>query len=160
MFMRLLHSTSVEKLTEDARIAAPLDALAYMLYGGFVLALFAVAIAYAATDDFVKASLHRLRGGWPSFPRARAWPGTTKPGSRGEQLQRQQQRAGCTKASPWQLSQAGIGDAHAFKADYLGRKAPLSRYDICACKDGSIVIKQQGQCGKGGPGIPTGSTWK
>ena len=54
-----VHSTSVEKLTEDARIAAPLDALAYMLYGGFVLALFAVAVAYAATDDFVKASLHR-----------------------------------------------------------------------------------------------------
>jgi hypothetical protein len=52
-------STSVEKLAEDARIAVPLDALAYVLYGGLNLALFAVAIAYAATDDFVKASLHR-----------------------------------------------------------------------------------------------------
>jgi hypothetical protein len=54
-----IHSTSVEKLTEDARIAVPLDALAYTLYGGLNLALFAVAIAYAATEDFVKASLHR-----------------------------------------------------------------------------------------------------
>jgi hypothetical protein len=54
-----IHFTPVEKLTEDARMAVPLDALAYMLYGGLNLALFAVAIAYAATDDFVKASLHR-----------------------------------------------------------------------------------------------------
>ena len=54
-----IHSTSVEKLTEDARIAVPLDALAYVLYGGLNLALFAVAIAYAATDDFVKALLQR-----------------------------------------------------------------------------------------------------
>jgi hypothetical protein len=54
-----IHFTSVEKLTEDARIAAPLDALAYMLYGGFLLALFAVCLAYASTEDFVKASLHR-----------------------------------------------------------------------------------------------------
>jgi hypothetical protein len=36
----------------------------------------------------------------------------------------------------------------------------VSRYEICACKDGSIVIKARGQCGKPGPGIPTGSTWK
>ena len=54
-----IHFTSVEKLTEDARIAVPLDALAYMLHSGLNLALFAVALAYAATDDFVKASLHR-----------------------------------------------------------------------------------------------------
>src|ERR1700688_3542905 len=54
-----IHSTSVEKLTEDARIAVPLDALAYVLYGGLNLALFAVAIAYAATEDFVKALLQR-----------------------------------------------------------------------------------------------------
>lgn len=54
-----IHSTSVEKLTEDARIAVPLDALAYTLYGGLNLALFAAAIAYAATEDFVRASLRR-----------------------------------------------------------------------------------------------------
>jgi hypothetical protein len=54
-----IHSTSLEKLTEDARIAVPLDALAYTLYGGLNLALFAVCLAYAATEDFVRASLHR-----------------------------------------------------------------------------------------------------
>jgi hypothetical protein len=54
-----IHFAPVEKLTEDARIAVPLDALAYMLYSGLNLALFAVALAYAATDDFVKASLRR-----------------------------------------------------------------------------------------------------
>lgn len=54
-----IHSTSVEERTEDARIAVPLDALAYMLYGGFGLALFAVCLAYAATENFLKASLHR-----------------------------------------------------------------------------------------------------
>ena len=54
-----VHFTSVEKLTEDARIAVSLDALAYMLYSGFNVASFAVALAYAATEDFVKASLHR-----------------------------------------------------------------------------------------------------
>ncbi len=54
-----IHFTSVEERAEDARIAVPLDALAYMLYGGFGLALFAVGLAYAATDDFVRASLHR-----------------------------------------------------------------------------------------------------
>ena len=52
-----IHFTSVEERTEDARIAVPLDALAYMLYGGFGLALFAVLLCYAATDDFVRASL-------------------------------------------------------------------------------------------------------
>ena len=58
-----IRSTSTDRPTEfvdiDPKIEVPLDALAYMLYRGFGLALFAVAIAYAATDDFVKASLHR-----------------------------------------------------------------------------------------------------
>ncbi len=58
-----IRSTSTDRRTEfvdiDPKIEVPLDALAYMLYRGFGLALFAVAIAYAATDDFVKASLHR-----------------------------------------------------------------------------------------------------
>ena len=53
----VIHFTSVEKLTEDDRVAVPLDALAYMLYGGFGLALIAVCLAYAATEDFVRASL-------------------------------------------------------------------------------------------------------
>ncbi|SRR5258708_57380 len=58
-----IRSTSTDRRTEfvdiDPKIEVPLDALAYMLYRGFGLALFAVAIAYAATDDFVKALLHR-----------------------------------------------------------------------------------------------------
>jgi hypothetical protein len=54
-----IHSNSVEKLSDDARIAVPLDALASMLYRSFGLAMFAVALAYAVTEDFVKASLHR-----------------------------------------------------------------------------------------------------
>ena len=66
----------------------------------------------------------------------------------------------CVKASPWHLSQARIDDPHEFKKDFLGNKAPISNYDICACKDGSIVIKAQGQFGKPGPGIDTGYSWK
>jgi RHS repeat-associated protein len=66
----------------------------------------------------------------------------------------------CTKATQFHLDGAGIGDPHEFKKDFLGKKAPISRYDICACKDGSIVIKLRGQCGSPGPGQPTGYTWK
>ncbi len=65
----------------------------------------------------------------------------------------------CKKATPFHLNGAGIADAHAFKKDFLGNKAPISRFDICACKDGSIIIKPQGQCGAPGPGIPTGYRW-
>jgi RHS repeat-associated protein len=64
----------------------------------------------------------------------------------------------CKKASSWQLLQAGILDAHEFKDDYNAR--PNSRFDICACKDGSIVIKAVGGCGKPGPSIPTHARWK
>jgi len=64
----------------------------------------------------------------------------------------------CTKASPWQLKQAGISDAHAFKNEY--QATPNSRFDICACKDGSIVIKDVGMCGSSGPSIPTYVRWK
>jgi RHS repeat-associated protein len=66
----------------------------------------------------------------------------------------------CSKASDWQLGQAGIDDPHQFKKDYLGNKAPISQFDICACKDGSITIKARGQCGKPGPTIDTGYRWK
>jgi RHS repeat-associated protein len=64
----------------------------------------------------------------------------------------------CSKASHWQLLQAGITDAHAFKTDWGA--VPNSRFDICACTDGAIVIKAQGACGQSGPSIPTGSRWK
>ena len=46
----------------------------------------------------------------------------------------------CTKASPWQLKKAGITDEHQFKQDFVGKRGS-GHYDICACKDGSIVLK-------------------
>jgi len=54
-----IHSTSIEGRAEDARIAVPLDALAYMLYGGFGLALAAVGLTYVTMAHFARASLHR-----------------------------------------------------------------------------------------------------
>ena len=54
-----IHSTQFDKLTEDARIAVPLEALAYMLYVGFGQTWFAVFLAYGVTAEFFKASLHR-----------------------------------------------------------------------------------------------------
>ena len=65
---------------------------------------------------------------------------------------------GCNKATPWQLKAAGIEDAHAFKSEYGA--VPNSRFDICACKDGSIVIKAQGMCGKPSAMIQTFERWK
>lgn len=64
----------------------------------------------------------------------------------------------CKKATPWQLVQAGIEEPHDFKTDYGA--VPNSRFDICACKDGSIVIKAVGGCGQPGPSIPTHAKWK
>ena len=52
----------------------------------------------------------------------------------------------CKKASPWDLVQAGIFDAHQYKKEHGA--VPESRYDICKCKDGSIRIARMGQCGK------------
>lgn len=66
----------------------------------------------------------------------------------------------CRKATPFHLQKASISDPHAFKQEYLGKKAPISRYDICACNDGSIIIKPQGKCDAPGPGIETGARWK
>jgi hypothetical protein len=67
----------------------------------------------------------------------------------------------CRKASQWHLDKAGISDPHAFKRDWLGPSAQISRFDICACNDGSLVIKSVGQCGHSDPGeIDTGHTWK
>jgi hypothetical protein len=63
-------------------------------------------------------------------------------------------------ATSHHLNNAGIANPHAFKQDFLRKKAPISRYDICACKDGSIIIKPRGQCGSPGPGIETGFRWK
>jgi RHS repeat-associated protein len=63
----------------------------------------------------------------------------------------------CQKATPWQLGRAGISNEHAFKTEWGA--IPNSRFDICACKDGSIVIKGVGQCGNAGPTIETDARW-
>jgi hypothetical protein len=65
----------------------------------------------------------------------------------------------CTMASAFQIASAGITDAHEFKEDYVG--GSISRYDICACDDGSIKIAGRGQCSKSGaPMIDTWARWK
>ena len=56
---------------------------------------------------------------------------------------------GCEKATQWHLQAAGIRDAHAVKTEYGA--VPNSRFDLCACDDGSIVIKSVGTCGMGAP---------
>ena len=55
----------------------------------------------------------------------------------------------CEKASSWQLRRAEIEDEHAVKDEYGAR--PWARFDLCACEDGSIVIKAVGTCGTSGP---------
>jgi RHS repeat-associated protein len=64
----------------------------------------------------------------------------------------------CVRASPFHLGGAGITDAEKFKEEYVGNAG--GRFDICACKDGSIVLAAVGQCGQSGPKISTGVTWK
>ena len=65
----------------------------------------------------------------------------------------------CSKATKWQLDTAGIKDEHEFKQGHAGR-GRISQYDICACDDGTIVIRKAGQCGKSGPTIDTDIKWK
>ena len=64
----------------------------------------------------------------------------------------------CEKARPYQLERAGIGNAHKFKTGWGA--VPNSRFDICASKDGSIVIRAQGECGRSGPTTATYERWK
>ncbi len=70
----------------------------------------------------------------------------------------------CEFAGGWRLKRilerSGAKDAHEFKEWYVGHGAKVSQYDICACKDGSVVIKARGQCGKPGPAFETGVNWK
>ena len=66
----------------------------------------------------------------------------------------------CSKARPWQLIPTGIRNEHKFKEDILGVKAKVAAFDICACKDGSTVLKTVKQCGMPGPSITTGERWK
>ncbi|MEZ5454410.1 MAG: RHS repeat-associated core domain-containing protein [Thiothrix sp.] len=55
----------------------------------------------------------------------------------------------CSKASKWQLRAAKITDEHKVKDEYAAK--PWSHFDLCACEDGSIVIKQVGTCGTSSP---------
>jgi RHS repeat-associated protein len=64
----------------------------------------------------------------------------------------------CVRASAFHLAGAGITDAEEFKREYVGSAG--GRFDICACKDGSLVLAAVGQCGQSGPKISTGLTWK
>jgi RHS repeat-associated protein len=67
--------------------------------------------------------------------------------------------ADCERASSYHLKAAEITDEHAFKAGYVGNKG-VSRFDICACKDGTIKLSQAGQCGRSGPKIDTHARWR
>ena len=67
-------------------------------------------------------------------------------------------KVSCSKASGYQLEQAGIDNEHEFKDEFVSTGG--SRYDICACTDGSIKIAGHGQCGRSGPKIDTWAKWK
>jgi hypothetical protein len=54
----------------------------------------------------------------------------------------------CPMAPACQLAQAHIDDPHDFEYGYVG--GSVSKYDICACDDGSTKIAGRGQCGKKG----------
>ncbi|HBC0158653.1 TPA: RHS domain-containing protein [Salmonella enterica subsp. indica] len=56
------------------------------------------------------------------------------------------------------LSKASIFDPHQVKRDWMGDKAQISRFDLCGCKDGRVVIKAQG-C-KGTIASSTEFNWK
>lgn len=68
------------------------------------------------------------------------------------------ERNDCEYARRWHLDKAGIDDEHRFKDEWSAW--PNARYDICACKDGTIVIRGHGTCGKPGPTIRTDKRWK
>ena len=64
----------------------------------------------------------------------------------------------CTAPDERFLRDCGIPDAHDFKRTW--RAKPLSHWDICFCKDGSVVIRAHGLCGKSVGGIGTSHRWK
>jgi len=63
----------------------------------------------------------------------------------------------CVRATGFHFAGAGIFDPEEFKRDFVGNAG--GKFDICACKDGSISLAAVGQCGKPGPKIGTGATW-
>jgi RHS repeat-associated protein len=67
------------------------------------------------------------------------------------------EKKSCSKASKWQREASGIDNEHGYKDDWVNGGG--SRYDICACDDGSIVLRAAGKCGTSGPTIETGGRW-
>ena len=57
------------------------------------------------------------------------------------------------RLSDFQIKKKLEIDAHEVKKDELGRKAKISRFELCLCKDGRIVIRER-MCK--GPIIETG----
>src|SRR4029077_15042450 len=57
----------------------------------------------------------------------------------------------CVRASAFHLAGAKINDPEEFKKGYVGNAG--GTFDICACKDGTIVLAAVGQCGRSGPKI-------
>ena len=64
----------------------------------------------------------------------------------------------CEFARKFHLDRAKIRNEHQFKDEHGA--LPNSLFDICACRDGSIVIRNHGQCGRSGPTISTDYRWK
>jgi RHS repeat-associated protein len=62
------------------------------------------------------------------------------------------------KLSDQLLNKLGI-DGHTLKAEALGTNKNLSRFDLCGCNDGRIVVKRYGCKGNDEP-QPTGWNWK
>ena len=56
------------------------------------------------------------------------------------------------RLSDYHIKTLGI-DPHELKRAILGKNAPISRYELCRCKDGNIVIRNKGCTG---PIIETG----
>ncbi|MDO4896627.1 MAG: hypothetical protein Q3971_04620 [Moraxella sp.] len=46
------------------------------------------------------------------------------------------------KLKDWEIKQANIGP-HQIKYDILGNKANISKFELCKCKDKSIVIREK-----------------
>jgi len=58
------------------------------------------------------------------------------------------------RLSDFQIRQRGL-DPHEIKRAILRRTAPISRFELCQCKDGRVVIREKGCTG---PIIETGET--
>jgi hypothetical protein len=78
--------------------------------------------------------------------------------SRGTAEKNDEEKNDCEYARGWQRTRARISSEHKFKDEWGA--IPNRLFDICACKDGRIVIRAHGSCGKSGPTIVTDRRWK